>query len=79
MGRYIVGYTVGNLVLRRRATPQMKILNMVIPTLMHFYSLVSNWSAASRVKPYAIQRNVTQLMMSNNFRQYIEGYTVANF
>ena len=49
--RYIVGYTVGNLVLRRRISgavkrdfrrisddihPQMKILNMVIPNLMHY-------------------------------------------
>ena len=51
LGRYIVGYTVGNLVLRRRVsgavkrdfrtyirryTPQMKILNMVITILMHY-------------------------------------------
>ena len=51
LGRYIVGYTVRNLVLRRclsRAVkrdfrrisddipPQMKILNMVIPILMHY-------------------------------------------
>ena len=47
LGRYIVGYTVGNLVLRRRVSgavkrdfrdipPQMKILNMVIPILMHY-------------------------------------------
>ena len=48
---------VGNLVLRRRASgavnvisesisddipPQIKIFNMVIHILMHFYSLVSN-------------------------------------
>ena len=31
--------------------PQMKILNMVIPILMHFCSLISNWSVASRIKP----------------------------
>ena len=51
LGRYIVGYTVGNLVLRRRVSgavkrdlerisidipPQTKILNMVIPILMHY-------------------------------------------
>ena len=51
LGRYIVGYTVGNLVLRRRVSgavnviserifddlpPKMKILNMVIPILMHY-------------------------------------------
>ena len=27
--------------------PQMKILNMVISNLMHFCSLISNWSVAS--------------------------------
>ena len=76
LGRYIVGYTVGNLVLRRRASgalkrdfrtyirryslpPQMKILNMVIPILMHFCSFVSNWSVESGVMPHVIQRNVT--------------------
>ena len=32
--------------------PQMKILNKVILFLMRFYSLVSNWSVASRIKPY---------------------------
>ena len=82
LGRYIVGCTVGNLVLRRRASgavkrdfrmyirripPQMKSLNMVIPILMRFYSLVS--------KAYVIQRNATQSMTSN----YIAVYTVANF
>ena len=51
LGRYIVRYMVGNLVLRgrvsgavkrdfrtyiRRYTPQMKILNMVIPILMYY-------------------------------------------
>ena len=29
--------------------PQMKNLNMVIPILMPFYRLVSNWSVASRI------------------------------
>ena len=33
-------------------TPQMKILNMVIPILMCFYSLVSNWSVGSHIKPH---------------------------
>ena len=33
-------------------SPQMKILNMVIPILMRFYSLVSNWSVASNIKPH---------------------------
>ena len=51
LGRCIVGYTVENLVLRQRVSgavnviserlyddipPQMKILNMVIPILMHY-------------------------------------------
>ena len=41
LGRYIVGYTVGNLVLRRRYTsPDKKKLNMVIPILMHFNSFL---------------------------------------
>ena len=32
--------------------PQIKILNMVIPILMCFYYLVSNWSVASCIKPH---------------------------
>ena len=74
LGWYIVGYTVGNLVLRRRASgavkrdferisddihPQMKILNMVIPILMQFCSLSSNWIVASRIQPHVIQPKVT--------------------
>ena len=94
LGRYIVGYTVRILVLQRGASgainwisehisddipPQMKILNMVIPILMHCYSLVSNWCVASRTKAYIIQQILTRLMTSNYFRQYIAGFTVANF
>ena len=30
--------------------PQMKILNMVIPILMHYCSFVSNWSVTSGIK-----------------------------
>ena len=33
---------------------QMKILNMVIPILMHLCTLISNWSVASYIKPYVI-------------------------
>ena len=70
LGRYIVGYTVGNLVLRRCASgavnmiserksddipPQMKILNMVIPILMHFCSFVANGRVASSIMPHVIQ------------------------
>ena len=51
--------------------PQMKILNTVIPILMHFCSLSSNSSVASRTS----SNEVT----SSYFRQYIAGYTVANF
>ena len=36
--------------------PQMKILNMVIPILMHFYRLVSNWSIRSCIKPHVNKR-----------------------
>ena len=57
--------------------PKMKILNMVIPILLHFCSFVSNLSVASCIKSHVIQRTVTLLMMSNNFRQYIAGYTVT--
>ena len=47
LGRYIVRYTVGNFVLRRRVSerisddipPQMTNLNMVIPILMYFLTL----------------------------------------
>ena len=57
LGRYVIGYMVGKLVLRRRASralkcdfrtisddipPQRKILNMVIPILMHFCSIIPN-------------------------------------
>ena len=49
-------------------------LNMVIPILMQFCSLVSYWSVASRIKPHVIQPNVTLLMLSNYFGQYIAGY-----
>ena len=59
--------------------PQMNILNIVIPILLHFCSFVSNWSVASRIKLHGIQRTVTYLMTSNCFRHYIVGYTVANF
>ena len=55
LGKYIVGYMVGNSFLRRRVSgavkrisdhiaddipPQMKILNMVISILMHFLTCI---------------------------------------
>ena len=50
LGRYIVEYMVGNLVFVkrdfrpfiRRYTSPNKILNMVISTLIHFCSFISN-------------------------------------
>ena len=70
LGRYIVGYTVGNLVLRGRASGAVKrdfrtyirrftSPNENIPILMHFCSLSSNWSVASRIKTHVIESNVT--------------------
>ena len=44
---------------RKFIPPQMKILNMVIPILMHFCSFVSNWSVESRIKPHVTKRDVT--------------------
>ena len=54
--------------------PQMKIVNMVIPILMHICILVSNWSIASGIKSHVIQRNVTESMSSNYVPQYVAGY-----
>ena len=67
LGWYIVRYTVGNSVLQRRTSEAvkhdfrtyMKILNMIIPILMHYCSFVSNWSVASHIMPHVTQRNVT--------------------
>ena len=36
--------------------PQIKILNMVIPILMHFCSFFSNWSVARCTMPHIIQQ-----------------------
>ena len=51
-----------------------KNLNIIIPILIHFLQFCHNLSAASRIKPHIIQRNVTYLMSSNYFRQFIAGY-----
>ena len=51
---------------------------MVIPILMLLCSSVSNWSDTSRIKLHVMEQNVTLLMTSNYFRQYIAGYTDAN-
>ena len=57
LGRYIVGYMVSDLVFNMISEPisqdiphQMKILNMAIPILMVFCSLISNWGIASSIK-----------------------------
>ena len=48
--------------------PQMKILNMVIPILMHFCSFVSNLSVASCIKLHVIQQNVTLFLFFDVIR-----------
>ena len=62
--------------------PQIKILNLVIPILMRFYSLISNWSVASRIQPhkcvrYQMKRDIINAVKL--FSTVITGYTVANF
>ena len=47
--------------------PQMKILNMVIPILVHICSFVSNWSVARRIMLHGIQRNVTNFYDAKTF------------
>ena len=46
--------------------------------LKHFYSFVSNWSIASRIKTYVNKGNAPLLMTSNYFRQHIAWYTLAH-
>ena len=55
--------------------PQMKI--MVIPILMQFCSIVSNWSLASRLKRHIIQQNVTSLMTSNCIKPILCAFFVT--
>ena len=68
LGRYFVGYTVGNHVLQLRVIsdrisddehPQMKILNMVIPILMQFNSFVLYWRLVGRKMQRGTHRYVT--------------------
>ena len=56
--------------------PRMKILNMVIPILMCFYKLFSNWSVASRIKPRKGVRRRTKYDTINDVKLFP---TVANF
>ena len=50
--------------------PQMKVLNMVIPILMRFYSLVSNWNVTSRIKPYKGVRHSTKCDVINDVKLF---------
>ena len=53
--------------------PQMKMLNMVIPILMCFYNLVSNWSVVSCIKPHKGVLHPTKmtLLMTSNISDSI--------
>ena len=50
--------------------PQAKILNMVIPILMSFYNLVSNWSAASSIKTHHGIRHPTKGDVINDVKLF---------
>ena len=50
--------------------PHIKILNMVIPILMRFYSLVSNWSVASSIKPPKGVRNQMKRDVINDVKLF---------
>ena len=63
--------------------PQMKILDMVIPILMHFCSLISNMSVASFIKPHLVQKrdliNDVKLFATIYCRIYCRKYlTLSN-
>ena len=66
LGRYVVGYTVGNLVLPRRPSNFRTYIHGYtsqndIPILMHFCSFISNWSVASRITmKYEVINDVKQ-------------------
>ena len=59
--------------------PQIKNLNMVIPILMCFYSLASNWSVASRIKPHKGVCHPIKYDIINDVKLFPTGYIVANF
>ena len=50
--------------------PHMNILNMAIPILMRFYSLVSNWSVVSRIKPYKGARHPIKCDVTNGVKLF---------
>ena len=49
--------------------PQMKILNMASPILMHFLNFTLNQSVANCIRQHYILQYVTSLMTSKYFRQ----------
>ena len=50
--------------------PQMKIFNMLIPILMCFYNLVSNWSFASCIKLHKGVRHPTKNDVINDVKLF---------
>ena len=54
--------------------PKMKVLNMVMPILMRFYSLVSNWSVASHIKPHKGVRHPTKCDVINDVKLFPKVY-----
>ena len=74
LGRYIVGYMVGNLVLRRCVSGAVKrdfrtyIRRYTSPN-ENFEDGYPNSNATNEKRRY---------VMTSSFRQYIAGYTVAN-
>ena len=51
--------------------PQIKILNMVIPFLMRFCHLVSNWSVASHIKPHKGVRHQMKCDVINDGKLFL--------
>ena len=54
--------------------PQKKILNMVIPILMRFYSIVSNYSDANHVKPQKGVRHRNKNYIINDVKLFLTVY-----
>ena len=58
--------------------PQIKILNMVIPILMHFYSIVSNLSVASGIKPHKGVHHPIKCDIINDIKLFLTVYCRIN-
>ena len=54
--------------------PQIKILNTVIPILISFYSLISNWSVANRIKPQKAPCQQTKCDVINEVKLFSTVY-----